>query len=67
MTQEEKQQLTNTIEHKADMVKLKISKGELEETDELTELLDLVNDAKSNGTSVTEAKYLLEDLELALA
>ncbi|MDT9683475.1 hypothetical protein RND61_15610 [Streptomyces sp. TRM76323] len=67
MTQVEKQELTNTIEHKADMLKLNITQGKIEETDETTELLDLVKDAKENGTSTMEAKLLLEDLELALA
>lgn len=67
MTQAEKQELINTIEHKADMLKLNITQGKIEETDETTELLDLVKDAKENGTSTMEAKLLLEDLELALA
>lgn len=66
MTNAEKQELTNAIEHKADMVQLMVQQGKLEETDELTELLELVEEAKRDGTSTIEAKLLLEDLELAL-
>jgi len=67
MTEVEKQELTNTIEHKADMLRLSIYQGKIEGTDETKELLDLVQDAKKNGTSTMEGKLLLEDLELALA
>jgi len=67
MTEAEKQELTNTIEHKADMLRLSIYQGKIEGTDETKELLDLVQDAKENGTSTMEGKLLLEDLELALA
>ena len=67
MKQAEKQELTNAIEHKADMLKLNIFQGKIEATDETKELLNLVQDAKENGTSTMEGKLLLEDLELALA
>ena len=67
MTEVEKQELTNTIEHKADMLRLNIYQGKIEGTDETKELLDLVQDAKENGTSTMEGKLLLEDLELALS
>jgi len=67
MTEVEKQELTNTIEHKADMLRLSIYQGKIEATDETKELLNLVQDAKENGTSTMEGKLLLEDLELALA
>lgn len=67
MTGTEKQELTNTIEHKADMINLKVHQGKMELTEQVSELLDLVKDAKENGTSTMEAKLLLEDLVLALA
>lgn len=67
MTGTEKQELTNTIEHKADMINLKVRQGKMELTEQVSELLDLVKDAEENGTSTMEAKLLLEDLVLALA
>jgi len=67
MKQAEKQELTNAIEHKTDILKLNIFQGKIEATDETKELLNLVQDAKENGTSTMEGKLLLEDLELALA
>lgn len=67
MTSEEKQQLTNAIEHKADMLNLQVRLEKMDLTDQISELLDLVEDAKANGTSTMEAKMLLEDLTLALA
>lgn len=67
MTGTEKQELTNTIEYNADMINLKVRQGKMELTEQVSELLDLVKDAKENGTSTMEAKLLLEDLVLALA
>ena len=62
MTTVEKEQLTNTIELKAGIVRMKLENQEIEDTAETRETLALVEDAKQHGTSTTEAKYLLEDL-----
>ena len=62
MTTVEKEQLTNTIELKAGIVRMKLENQEIEDTAETRETLALVEDAKQHGISITEAKYLLEDL-----
>lgn len=67
MTTQETEQLTNTIEHKAGMLSLAIRQGKLERDATTDELLELVEDAKRNGTTTTEAKLLLDDLNLALS
>ena len=67
MTTQETEQLTNTIEHKAGMLSLAIRQGKLEHDATTDELLELVEDAKQNGTTTTEAKLLLDDLNLALS
>lgn len=67
MTTQEIEQLTNAIEHKAGMLSLGIRQGKLERNETTDELLELVEDAKRNGTTTTEAKLLLDDLNLALS
>lgn len=67
MTTLETEQLTNAIEHKAGMLLLGIRQGKLERNETTDELLELVEDAKRNGTTTTEAKLLLDDLNLALS
>lgn len=67
MTTLETEQLTNTIEHKAGMLSLAIRQGKLKRDATTDELLELVEDAKRNGTTSTEAKLLLDDLNLALS
>ena len=67
MTTQEIEQLTNAIEHKAGMLSLAIRQGKLKSNETTDELLELVEEAKRNGTTITEAKLLLDDLNLALS
>lgn len=67
MTTLETEQLTNAIEHKAGMLSLAIRQGKLKSDATTDELLELVEDAKQNGTTITEAKLLLDDLDLVLS
>lgn len=67
MTTQEIEQLTNAIEHKAGMLSLAIRQGKLKSNETTDELLELVEDAKRNGTTIMEAKLLLDDLNLALS
>lgn len=67
MTTLETEQLANAIEHKAGMLSLAIRQGKLKSDATTDELLELVDDAKQNGTTIMEAKLLLDDLDLALS
>lgn len=59
--------LTQSIELKAGILKIKIDKKEVENSESNQELLAIYEDSKINGISNVEAKALLEDLELAIA
>ena len=67
MTAQETEQLTNAIEHKAGMLSLTIRQGKLESDETTDELLELVEEAKENGTTAMEAKLLLDDLNLDIS
>lgn len=61
MKQAEKEQLLNEVEHKVGMIKT-FHKG----SNEAEELISVYEDYRKEGTSITEIKLFLDDLNLFL-